>query len=154
MCWLIFLNREDAKPIQNVRSWDQAKQYFDKKPSGTTPLSKAIETAYSLVGAKPVVLIIATDGAPNSLEKFTKLLRERDPNRIKISILACSDRDSDIGYLNKLDKDIPALDVLDDYKSERKEVKKFAKFANYTLGDHVARLCLAAYEKYDKLDGV
>jgi hypothetical protein len=85
------------------------------------------------------------------------MLKKRDSNRIFISILACSDNDNEIGYLNKLDKDVPHLDVLDDWNSERKEIarknKIFAK--EYSLGDHVARYFLGSvYEKYDKLDGL
>ena len=77
-------------------------------------------------------------------------------NRIFVSILACSDVDSEIGYLNKLDATIPHLDVLDDFASERKEVARRNPEwgANYSLGDHVARYFLGSvFAKYDAIDG-
>jgi hypothetical protein len=35
-----------------------------------------------------------------------------------------SDNEAEIGYLNGMDKTIPHLDVLDDYKSEKKEISR------------------------------
>ena len=134
---LIFLNRSGADRIQNS---DQAKSLFNSGPSGTTPLTKACKDAFSRkTPGKPMICLIATDGSPNNLKSFTQCLRERDP-QIYLGILACSDNDKDVGYLNKLDKEIPHLDVLDDYESERKEVRHITKFATYSLADHVARL--------------
>ena len=62
------------------------------------------------------------------MNDFVRELKGRDANRVFVSILACSDVDSEIGiskricflccfnaflegYLNKLDKDVPHLDV-------------------------------------------
>jgi hypothetical protein len=56
--------------------------------------------------------MIATDGVPNDLNSFTRLLASRDVSRIYISILACSDNDKDVGYLNKLDREIQNLGEL------------------------------------------
>jgi len=154
---LIFLNREGGRPIDNVKNWKQVSRYFNSKPSGTTPLSAALEKALNKPRAKPLLVCIATDGAPNDLKKFTNLLKTRDTKSTFISILACSDNDKDVGYLNKLDSAVPHLDVLDDFKSERDELKRvnkeIAKF--YSLGDHCARYFLGAvYDKYDKMDGI
>lgn len=70
-----------------------------------------------------------------------------------MSILACSDNDNEVGYLNKLDQDIKNLDVLDDFTSENKEVqRRHGGTAPYTLGDHVARYMLGpVFPAYDKV---
>ncbi len=122
-----------------------------------TPLGEACQKAFSLLGTKPLLVLVATDGVPNSLELFTQALKTRNADRIFVSILACSDVDSEIGYLNQLDKTVKHLDVLDDYKSEKKEVSRrnpaFGEM--YTLGDHVARYFLGSvFVKYDQLDGM
>lgn len=107
------------------------------------------------------------------MEEFVSVIKKRDANLIFVSILACSDNDAEIGYLNQLDKSVPHLDVrfsfvfavflicffskvLDDFRSEKKEVsRKNADFGEaYTLGDHVARYFLGSiFAKYDAIDG-
>jgi len=148
---LHFLNR---KGYRNVTSFERVRRCFKKKPSGTTPLSKAIGKALRRQTGKPMLLIIATDGKPDNLSKFTRLLKNRDCNSVFVSILACSDREKDVGYLNKLDREIPNVDVLDDYRSEKKEVLRAQGHNfNYNFDTHVARLLLGAiYPKYDQLD--
>jgi hypothetical protein len=67
--------------------------------------------------------------------------------------VACSDVDAEIGYLNKLDKDVDFVDVLDDYTTERKSVEKRAGYQFYSLGDHCARMFVGpVFSKYDSLD--
>jgi hypothetical protein len=103
---LIFLNRNGSN---RANQWKMVEPLFHKKPTGTTPLTKACKDAFSrLVPGKKLLVLIATDGVPNSLKAFTAILKERDPN-IYIGILACSDNDRDVGYLNKLDVEVPHL---------------------------------------------
>lgn len=148
---IMFLNRPG---MDNVRQFSQVEHLFRNRPSGSTPLGERLQEASRKKGPfKPMLLIVATDGVPDNMKNFKKFLKHRDPN-IYISILACSDKERDVGYLNKLDKKIPNLDVLDDYRSERKEVlKKQGKHFPYSFGDHVARMLLGpVYQKYDQLD--
>ena len=119
-------------------------------------MGEALQKAFKKAGAKPLLVLAATDGIPNSMALFVNTLRDRDVNRIFVSILACSDVDEEIGYLNNLDATIPHLDVLDDYVSEKKEVgRRNPAFKEcYSLGDHVARYFLGSiFDKYDTLDG-
>jgi len=152
-CDIYFLNRQGR---ENVTDWNTAQSLFSKGPGGGTPLTEACTKALHGVESrpKPVLLIIATDGVPNNLRSFTDLLAHRNADKIFISILACSDNDAEIGYLNRLDKEVRNLDVLDDYKSEKKEVKKKqGPKTKYSLGDHVARLLLGPiYPRYDRID--
>ena len=121
-----------------------------------TPLGETLQKAFANVGPKPVLVLAATDGVPNNMQLFVNTLKNRNVDRIFVSILACSDVDEEIGYLNGLDATVPHLDVLDDYSSEKKEVgRKNPGFKDcYTFGDHVARYFLGSiYSKYDSLDG-
>ena len=66
---------------------------------------------------------------------------------IFVSVLACSNSEKDVGYLNKLDSSVKNLDVLDDYESERSEIARSkGPLANiYSLGDHVSWIrCLSS----------
>ena len=106
---IIFLNRPGADRVQDPKL---VEDLFRKPPSGTTPLTKACKDAFSRkTPGKPMICLIATDGAPNNLKAFTETLRTRDP-QIFLGILACSDNDRDVGYLNKLDKELDHCDVL------------------------------------------
>ncbi|CAF3701508.1 unnamed protein product [Rotaria sp. Silwood1] len=72
-----------------------------------------------------------TDGIPtdergqtdiHTLEHVLK--NERQPtNLIPVTIIACTDDEQCIGYLNDWDRKIPNLDVVDDYRSEKKEIQ-------------------------------
>jgi hypothetical protein len=149
---LIFLNRPGMK---NVSSAKQVKSLFKAGPSGGTPLTEAVNKAFAALADKPLLVLLATDGVPNNLASFTEALAKRDSSRIFVSILACSDNDSEIGYLNQLDDEIPNLDVLDDYISERNEVHKVKGAVDYTFGDHCARMLLGpVFPKYDNLDSM
>jgi hypothetical protein len=118
-----------------------------------------MKQAESRYNNKPILMLIATDGRPSThdgnddLENFKSYLKHRNADKIFISILACSDNEDDIDYLNKLDVKIKNLD---DYKSEKKEViqKQGANY-KYTFGDHIARLALGpVFDKYDKQDEI
>ncbi len=175
---IMFLNRQGRS---NVRSVEEVKDLFKTPPSGNTPLGEACRRAFAkLSPVKPLLVLMATglvsrrfihifmcfaknfvfasvtDGVPNNLDEFTRELKSRDANRIFVSILACSDNEQEIGYLNGLDKSVPHLDVIDDYVSEKKEVmRRNPDFGEaYSLGDHCARFILGPiFSKYDSLDG-
>ncbi len=64
------------------------------------------------------------------------------PNHVYTTILACTDEENSMEYLNNWDKYIQKLDVVDDFRTERKEVlrAKGINF-NFSYGDYVAK-CL------------
>ena len=142
-----FLNREG---ISNVTNMNYIQNILEITPSGRTPLTQKCNRHLKQYSGsnKPVLLVIATDGIPTDgsstdIEGFEKCLKAKNHNRFYIFILACSDQDADVGYLNKLDKKVPNIDTLDDYNSELLEVQEVqGKQFSYTLGDHVARLLL------------
>ena len=68
--------------------------------------------------------------------------------------MACTDDDTSVSYLNKWDRKISNLDVVDDYRSERNEVLK-ARGKNYSFsfGDYVVKSLICSIDpEFDNLD--
>ena len=71
-----------------------------------------------------------------------------------VSIVACTDDEASVGYLNNLDKTCPGVDVCDDYLSERREILA-AQGSRYpfSFGDYVVKTLLGPIDpSFDRLD--
>jgi hypothetical protein len=129
---IYFLNRPAQKNITEVA---QVVNAFGPPPKGKTPMGATIEAVIrDKYGAgKPLLIVIATDGIPSDLDEraFFDLIKTRgvrDPgeqevrqDRIRFGFLACTDDDAVMKSLRKLDRKINGVDVLDDYRSEKKK---------------------------------
>ncbi|CAF0949309.1 unnamed protein product [Adineta steineri] len=160
---IFFLNRE---PMRNVKNAEELKPVFAMPPSGPTPIARVLRHVLQAkqleVQERKLLILIATDGIPtnDSGQQDTKTLEnvlrhERKPiNRIPVTIIACTDDDECIGYLNNWDKKIPNLDVADDYKSERTEIHKVqGKEFPFSFGDYVVKVLMGAVDDwFDTLD--
>jgi hypothetical protein len=144
---IYFLNREN---YYNVTSDECISNIFNELPYGSTPLTEKLYNIFQKYkfNEKPVLIIIATDGLPTNnglldLYNFNRCVSNKNHNKFYISFLACSDDDCDIEYLNELDRNVPNVDTLDDYNSEKKEVLRIqgADF-KYTFSEHIVRLLL------------
>lgn len=145
---------QTLRVLRNIKCGEQIKHLFDVQPSGSTPLTNVVGEIMREYTAKPKIIIIATDGQPDNKVSFESLLMNRDVDRNRISILLCTDDKEVVRYWNRLDKEIPRLDVIRVYDKELKEVRKVQgrKFP-YTKDDHIARLFATCYiEEYDMLD--
>jgi hypothetical protein len=152
-CDVYFLNRP---VIRNVRDMSQLAHYFRDRPQGVTPLARTIHQCISesmqTLNGKQLLLIIATDGEPTdpmgtpNIPEFKQILFTR-PQNVFTTIVACTNDLNSIGYLNGLDREMPRLDVLDDYKSEFAEVKrsKGPQFP-FSFGDYVAKCFLGSID--------
>lgn len=155
-----FLNRPG---FSNVATSAQVSGAFAPHPNGYTPLVRAIKGIFeekaAVIRERKMLLIILTDGQPTDdrgneqVREFEELLRHR-PKNVFVSIVACTDDEASVGYLNKLDRIVPGLDVVDDYASERAEVlKKQGPRFRFTFGDYVVKSLLGAVDPtMDKLD--
>lgn len=161
-CDVYFLNMQGVK---NVRSIDQLALYFRDRPAGSTPLSKTIqnvikENPAQSLGNKNLLILIATDGEPtddsgySNIPEFKQTLLNR-PSNVFTNIAACTNDERSIGYLNGLDRELPRLDVVDDYSSELAEVKKVkGPSFPFTFGDYVTKSILGSIspdlDRYDE----
>lgn len=154
-----FLNRE---PIKNVMSSTDPRfiQAFNVKPRGTTPLTRTLKRVVQDAGGeKPVLLFILTDGVPDdgpnafSSEIASVVKKKSTKHTFKVQIMACTDDDEAIGYLNDLDKAYTEVDCTDDYYSERAEVLKAGRVQRFSRGDWCLKAMLGPVsQKFDNLD--
>ncbi|RMZ97569.1 von willebrand factor [Brachionus plicatilis] len=164
-CDVYFLNHQP--PIKNIKSVPDFLNYFRQfRPGGYTPLTKTLnqvlnDNAQIVSYEKKLLVIIVTDGEPTDqsgkidIDGFHKCLLSRKPkDRIFTNIIACTDEQESIDYLNKWDKSIPNLDVVDDFRSEKKQILKAkgSKF-RFSYGDYVVKCLLGSVDKtLDKCD--
>lgn len=162
-CDVYFLNRYPS-PVRNVINSAQLVNYFHAKPQGFTPLTSVLQSVLNdhpqetLTECKLLVIII-TDGEPTDrngrvdISSFKRCLLNRARN-VYTNIIACTDDSVSVGYLNKWDRKMSNLDVIDDYRSERDEVRK-AKGSSFsfTFGDYVVKSLIGSIDpELDNLD--
>ncbi|KAL0229654.1 hypothetical protein GEMRC1_013199 [Eukaryota sp. GEM-RC1] len=161
---LYFLNRSG---LNNVTETSQIDQLFSNPPRGYTPLTRVLRQAISdkhhVINdpelGKSLLVIIITDGQPTTddgysdIKTFLSELNKR-PDNVHVSIVACTDDDRTLEYLNTLDDNSVHLDVVDDYVNERKEILE-AQGSNFpfSYGDYVVKiLCGSIVKELDELD--
>ena len=158
-----FLNKPPAKNITDV---DVFMQHLRKlKPNGYTPLNKVFNAVLadnsSSIKERKLLIIILTDGEPSDdvgesdVKGFKMSLLSRKPiNKIFVNIIICTDDKDSVSYFNKLDRDVFNLDVIDDYNSEKKEVKRKKGMRHcFSYGDYVAKAMVGSVDlKMDRSD--
>lgn len=112
-----------------------------------------------MLNEKKLLIIIATDGEPTddygkvAIKQLKECLLKRNPN-IFTTIVVCTDDEESVSYLNKWDVKIPKLDVVDDFRNERLEIRR-AKGVTYpfSFGDYVVKSLIGSIDPtLDKLD--
>ncbi|CAF3487620.1 unnamed protein product [Rotaria socialis] len=161
---IYFLNRS---PLLHVTDSSELHGTFSRPPDGPTPITRVLIEVLNIKRARvhdrKLLVLIATDGLPtdekglNDIDRLEKVLRtERHPtiDRIFITFIACTDDLQSVGYLNKFDKKIPNVDVLDDYRSERAEVLAVqGKHFPFSYGDYVVKILMGSVDQwFDQLD--
>jgi hypothetical protein len=155
-----FLNRPG---FSNVATSAQVTGAFARPPNGYTPLVRAVQGIFeekaAVIKERKMLLIILTDGQPTDdrghgqVREFEELMRHR-PKNVFVSIVACTDDEASVGYLNKLDRIVPGMDVVDDYASELAEIRKVQgpRFP-FSFGDYVVKALLGSVDPtMDALD--
>ncbi|CAF3705060.1 unnamed protein product [Rotaria sp. Silwood1] len=158
-----FLNRPSMPNVTDAR---QVIESFSQRPGGLTPLTAALRRIFQSQASKPgsdkrLLVFVATDGAPTDpngnvdVQSLENLMRnERQANTTYVTFLACTDDESSVAYLSQWDRTMMNVDVVDDYKTEREEVRRTRGY-NYpfSFGDYVAKALLGAVDpQMDLLD--
>jgi len=156
---IFFLNRPALKDVKSA-SDPALVAAFNSRPGGSTPLTECLRGVIKAVeGERPVLLFIMTDGEPNGgvgpfcveVEKVVK--KKSTTLTVKIQIMACTDDDGAVGWLNDLDAKFTEVDVTDDYHSERAEVLAAKKVGQFTRGDWLIKSLLGPIsDKFDAWD--
>ncbi|CAF1421909.1 unnamed protein product [Adineta steineri] len=159
-----FLNRE---PMLNVRNSSDLEIVFAMDPEGATPivpvLRQVLKDKRNQIYERNLLVLIATDGVPTDERERTDihtlehvLKNERKPtNQIPVTFIVCTDDDESMAYLNDWDKKIPNLDVVDDYRSERKQIQA-CRGTNmaFSFGDYIVKILLGGIDSwFDDWDG-
>lgn len=156
-----FLNRPMAR---NVRTPEDLIPYFQNKPNGYTPISRVLRDVLnqnnpSILGERKLLIILVTDGEPTDdygrvdIVTFKDILKSR-PIHTFTTIVSCTDEDETMNYLNNWDRNIPRLDVVDDFRSERMEIlKKKGSSFRFSFGDYVVKSMIGSIDvSLDKWD--
>ena len=116
---IFFLNRP---PLMGVTDVQQVGVAFSHPPQGFTPLTRVfcqiLQTKQQVLAEKRMLLLIATDGQPTDdagtvrIAEFLQALQHK-PANLFVQIMAMTDDESAMAYLNEADKAIPQLDVTD-----------------------------------------
>lgn len=154
-CDVHFLNKG---PFNKIMHASQLEQQFREGPGGYTPLANAFNAVLSQnrdeIREKKLLVIVVTDGQPTDtvgnvdIKGFKNVLQSRSPmDRIFCTIVACTDDDSCIDYLDKWDRQIPNLDVCDDYRTERQQIRKVQGSQHtFSYGDYVVKSLIGAID--------
>jgi hypothetical protein len=159
---LYFLNRPRA---EHVCTTQQVDHLFASAPKGGTELTRTLMQVlmdYASVEGR-LLIYIATDGEPTDhrgmvdVRSFELAIGRTVANTSRyVTILACTDDDNAVGYMNQWDRCYPRVDVCDDYRSERAEILR-VQGASYpfSFGDYAVKTTFGAIvPALDKLDEV
>jgi hypothetical protein len=157
-----FLNRKPS-PIKSVTASSSLSPFFSVKPAGFTPLPRILgevlhANSNTTLGERKLLILIATDGEPTdergrpAIKEFKQIMMQRSVN-CYTTVVACTDDNSSLDYLNRWDRCIPRLDVVDDYQSERKEIKKIkGNQFPFSFGDYVVKSLIGSIDP--EMDGM
>ena len=87
------------------------------------------------------------------IKSFKEALISR-PSNVYTTILACTDEENSMEYLNNWDKYIKRLDVVDDFRNEREEIMRSqGSNFSFTYGDYVVKSLIGSTDvDIDNLD--
>lgn len=155
---IYFLNRDK---VSNVTSSADIVSIFREPPYGTTPLTETLRSVRQEHedGRKDVLLFILTDGKPDGgVDVFQQevldlvKVRKRGIN-FKVQIMACTNEENSIKWLNKLDGKSKHIDVTDDYWTERTQILGLERTRAFSHGDWCAKAMLGPlHDHYDAQD--
>ncbi|CAF0816623.1 unnamed protein product [Adineta ricciae] len=158
-----FLNRD---PVLHVRNSKELVATFAEEPSGPTSVTKILRNILHMkrdeIQQRNLLIVLATDGLPTDDAGHTELApfehvleKERIPiNKIPMTIIACTNDREIMRYLNFLDKHVPYLDVVEDYKHEREQILRIQERGfPFTFGDYIVKTLMGGIDRwFDLLD--
>lgn len=157
---IYFLNRPGVEGVTDP-SDERLTRAFASNPSGSTPLTRRFEEVVKAhTSKKPLLVMIATDGEPNDgtrpfVQMARKLLTMRK-KEVRLGIMACTQNDDAVAWLNDLDDDPKVgdkIDVCDDYEAEKREVLATGRVSQFLVSDYYVKALLGPLlAKYDNLD--
>eukprot|EP00756_Hemistasia_phaeocysticola_P016187 Hpha_TRINITY_DN15461_c2_g1::TRINITY_DN15461_c2_g1_i1::g.173695::m.173695 len=154
-----FLNRDS---VLGVTKSDDPKlaRSFRRQPTGDTPLVGTLQRVCAeFEEQRDVLLIVATDGLPTEgCASFSHFLgrvfaREATKAKLRMQIMACTDDEEALAWLNEVDAKWEQVDVTDDYQSELQEVLRAGRLRSFRRSDWVVKALLGpVLPEFDAMD--
>eukprot|EP00929_Paragymnodinium_shiwhaense_P122892 TRINITY_DN96141_c0_g1_i1.p1 TRINITY_DN96141_c0_g1~~TRINITY_DN96141_c0_g1_i1.p1 ORF type:complete len:286 (+),score=64.67 TRINITY_DN96141_c0_g1_i1:87-944(+) len=146
-----FLNQGKVAAVQSGDDPRLAAK-FAVRPSGSTPLTETVQAVLQEHrGKKPLLVVVCTDGLPNGgVAPLARVIEDsiwRSRGSIRFQLMACTDNDDDIAWMNTLDYKYSEVDTTDDYHTERREVLRRGVYRRFERGDWIAKALLGAVSK-------
>eukprot|EP01062_Namystynia_karyoxenos_P049891 TRINITY_DN38463_c0_g4_i1.p1 TRINITY_DN38463_c0_g4~~TRINITY_DN38463_c0_g4_i1.p1 ORF type:complete len:432 (+),score=156.64 TRINITY_DN38463_c0_g4_i1:91-1296(+) len=159
---IYFLNRDGIEGVTDS-SDPRLERCFASRPRGGTPLTGRLqEVVQQHPGEKPLLVVLATDGEPDTgaqdfIRIARRLLSGRSGRDVRLAVMACTQDERAVRWLNDLDDDPLVghkVDVCDDYESEKAEVLASGRVRRFLISDYYVKALLGPIlAKYDNLDG-
>ena len=156
---VFFLNRPPCRALRHINDLEP---YLVNEPQGYTPIKRVMQTVlFENNPQRKLLIILVTDGEPtddfgnSDIIGFRNCLNSRDLN-VFTTIVACTDDNQSMTYLNNWDKTTPRLDVVDDFRNERLEVLR-ARGMNFpfSYGDYIVKCLIGSMDpQLDNLDEI
>ncbi len=98
---------------------------FQTFKGGRTPIYNKLQNLLNLDPSRRKFIYLLTDGIPDeSISSICSLVQNRkNPQNSPLTLLSCSNVDSDTEWLKELEEKAPFTAELDDFVSERREVE-------------------------------
>ncbi len=135
------------------RVWMKKSSWSWSVLTANQQMTEAINSKRILYKNFKIVIELKWNVGSAAIPQFKQSLLRRSP-RVYTTIVACTDDDEAVSYLNKWDRELDNLDVVDDYRSERKEVKaaQGSSFP-FSFGDYVVKSLIGSIDPtLDNLD--
>jgi len=153
---IYFLNRPVITGVRSAADKHFVDAFY-RGPDGSTPLTHTLDTVMKVKSPKPVLLFILTDGVPDKgvrtfKNKIGSIVNNKK-NPVKVQMMACTDDDKAVGWFDELDDAYDGVDVTDDYLTEKAQILRIGKVAEFTRGDWCIKAMLGPISrKFDELD--
>jgi len=157
-----FLNRGKVPGVKGSQD-PRLQQQFALPPNGRTPLQATLKHAMQDMRKgmdleKKILLFIMTDGVPDGgpegfVAELRSLVRTGSGPKVKVQIMACTPEEEDVEYLDHLDRQLPEVDVTDDYYAEKAQVDKVGLAPQFNRADWCMKAMLGPIsKKFDQWD--
>jgi hypothetical protein len=150
-----FLNAGKVHSVKSATN-DKLQSIFQGGPFGKTPLTSTLRSvAQECESELPYIMFIFTDGEPDGgSRKFCRVVEDVVAGHVnkkcsfRTQIMACSNNDEEIAWLQDLDDKSELIDVTDDYYNEKRKIVQIkGEGFSFTRSDWLIKAILGPIEK-------